>query len=210
MSPTVEALPGAAAVIIALCAISGSVVGGTTISRILSRPTPSTSRVLAGWWLNPSSRTVCPAVARRAGAFAHAARSYITRSTEPSRTDSTANRSGSSLGRSLLRGHHAPSTWPVILALGLMRSRGVCTGAARWPAEIARPLSACHSGNPVSAANRPIQLNRRRRDLSWVARDIPPNRCTSRAEREQDPLEGVVYQRSGCKPHRTGLMEPMR
>ena len=55
------------------------------------------------------------------------------------RTDSTASRSGSSVGRSSLRGHHAPSTCPVVRALGFMRSRGVFSGPGWSPPETVRP-----------------------------------------------------------------------
>ena len=104
-------------------------------------------QALRGCWLvgrlNPSSRTDRPPGVSGAVTFAHSETLYITRSTEPRRTDSTANRSGSSLARSSPRGHHAPSTCPVIRALGFRRSRGMFSGPARWPPKTAR--SACWS-----------------------------------------------------------------
>jgi hypothetical protein len=104
------------------CAWSGSVWGGTTSRAILLRLSsraillrlsPRTSTVFGGWSRNPSSRTARPPVASLAGAFAQSLSLYTTRSMGPSRTESTASRSGSSVVRSSLRGHHAPSTYPV-------------------------------------------------------------------------------------------------
>src|ERR1700736_5176242 len=138
-SSTVEALSGAAAVIIVLCAWSGSVCGGTTSSMAVLRLTPSTSRVLIVCRPCPSSCTGRSPVRSLGGAFAHWAGLYITRVTAPRRTDSTANRSGSSSTRSSLRGHHAPSTYPVGGALGFNRSRGVFSGPAWRRPETALP-----------------------------------------------------------------------
>ena len=46
------------------------------------------------------------------GCFAQSLSLYSTRSMRPTRTESTASRSGSSVVRSSLCGHHAPSTYP--------------------------------------------------------------------------------------------------
>ena len=125
---TVEASSGAAAAVMVACARSGSVWGATTSKTILLRSSPSTSTVFGGWSRYPSSRTTWPPVASSAGAFAQSLSLYSTRSMDPSRTESTASRSGSSVVRSSLCGHHAPSTYPVRGALGLSRNRGVWSG----------------------------------------------------------------------------------
>src|SRR5271166_225771 len=125
---TVESLSGAAAAIMVACARSGSVWGGTTSRTILLRLSPRTSTVFGGWSRYPSSRTSWPPVASLVGAFAQSLSLYSTRSMGPSRTESTASRSGSSVVRSSLCGHHAPSTYPVWGALAFSRNRGVCSG----------------------------------------------------------------------------------
>src|SRR6201996_5126469 len=60
-----------------------------------------------------------------AGAVDQSAKLYVTRSIGPSRIESTANKSGSSIGRSSLCGHHAPSSFPAVDPLGFKRRRGV-------------------------------------------------------------------------------------
>ena len=73
-----------------------------------------------------------PASGEFRGCFRPFVELYITRSMRPSRTDSTASRSGSSAARSSLRGHHAPSTYPLRGALGFKRNAAcvpVCSAA---------------------------------------------------------------------------------
>ncbi len=133
---------GTAAAITIAYAYSGSVCHGTTSKTILVLSRPVTSMVLNGWRWTPSSSTGRAPVMSQAGVSIHSARFYITRSIGPSRTESTASRSGSSVERSSLRGHHAPSTYPVVGALGFKRRRGVRT---RGMANSLRLLRACSS-----------------------------------------------------------------
>ena len=105
--------------------------------------------------------------------LAHSARSYVTRATAPRRTDSTASRSGSSVGRSSLRGHHAPSTYPVIGALRFKRSRGVCSGP-EWRRPEAAPFSRCAMGRSCLSLERPKSFESATTQSQMVACDIPP------------------------------------
>src|SRR6476661_508567 len=125
---TVESLFGAAAAIRVACARSGSVWGGTTSKTLLLRLSPRTSMMFGGWSRYPSSRTERPPVASLVGAYDQSVSLYSTRSMGPSRTERTASRSGSTVVRSSLCGHHAPSTYPEWGALGFSRNRGVCWG----------------------------------------------------------------------------------
>lgn len=183
--PTLDALSGGAAVGIASCAMSGSVLGATTSRSTFLGSTPSTSRVLVGRQVNPSSRTDRPPVASRAGAFGPAARSYISRPTETSRPHSIANRSGSSLDRSSLRGPRVPPTCPAVRAFGLhTQPRHVLWSRVVATANRASFVS-CHSDIPVLAANRSISSESATTRSQMVARDIPPTRDTSRTGRDQ-------------------------
>ena len=123
--------------------------------RRLASSTPSTSRVLTGCRPCPSSRNPArPPVRSLGAAVAHPAGLYITRVMVLGAPESTANRSGSSSRRSSLRGHHAPSTYPVGGALGFNRSRGVFSGPTwRWR-ESRCPLVSCN--DPVPAAHGPV------------------------------------------------------
>ena len=107
--------------------------------------------MFGGWSRYPSSRTARPPVASLAGAFAQSLSLYSTRSMGPSRTESTASRSGSSVVRSSLRGHHAPSTYPVGGALGFNRNRGVCSGGVWFRPTSVRSLSWRHRDTPFLA-----------------------------------------------------------
>ena len=129
---------------------------GTTTSRIFLPSVPTTSRVLVGCRWDPSSCIWCPPVCRLAGAFAHSVELYSTRVMAPRRTDSTASRSGSSFGRSSLRGHQAPSTCPVGGALGFNRSRGVCSGPCSRRPGSARPPCNVIPTSRLGLIERPI------------------------------------------------------
>src|SRR6478672_3236732 len=79
-----------------------------------------------------------PPIGTFRGAFAHSSRLYVTRAAAPSHTESPASRSGSSVVRSSPRGHHAPSTYPVMGAFRFKRSRGLFSGPDRRRLEAPR------------------------------------------------------------------------
>ncbi len=157
------------------------------------RSTPSTSRVLAGRQVNPSSRTDRPPVASRAGAFGPAARSYISRPTESSRPHSIASRSGSSLDRSSLRGPRDPSTCPAVRALGFIRSRDMFSGPVWWPPQTARPSRRVIATFPSWPRTGQYQASRRRRDLRW-------SRATYRRPETRRVPDGTRSDQRPCAP----------
>jgi hypothetical protein len=99
------------------------------------------------------STTVLSPVASLAGIFAQSVSLYSTRSMGPSRTESTASGSGSSVVRSSLCGHHAPSTYPVWGALGFNRNRGVF-GRCLVSTDVGSVVSLRHGDAPFLASAR--------------------------------------------------------
>src|SRR2546430_4797225 len=87
----------------------------------------------------------------------------------PSRTASTASRAGSSVGRSSDRGHHAPSTYPVVGAFGFNFSRSVCRDGS--VAMVAGGVMMRRCGSDLMSVSRPRSENR----PVWVAVEYDVN-----------------------------------
>lgn len=119
---------GCAARIIVACASEASVCTATTSRSSRRNPGPSRLIVEIGWRSSPSNLTGPPPASSFRGADRQSDNLYSTRSTCPNLTDNTARRSGSSALRSLPRGHHAPSTKPILGAFGFNRNLGVRDG----------------------------------------------------------------------------------
>jgi hypothetical protein len=75
----------------------------------------------------PPSWTAHQPVTSSVGVVLHSMRLYITRLIAPWHTDRIAIRSGSSVMRPSLHGHHAPSIYPAAVRFGFQRNRGART-----------------------------------------------------------------------------------
>ena len=164
--------------------MSGSVLGATTSRRTFLRSTPSTSRVLAGRQVNPSSRTDCPPVASRAGAFGlQQGRTSVAQRRPVAPTASPIDQAVHSTG------HRCAA----VRALGFIRSRDMFSGPVWWPPQTARPSCRVIATFPSWPRTGQYQASRRRRDLRW-------SRATYRRPETRRVPDGTKSGQRPCAP----------